>query len=1024
MRHVFYTFIYLIIYVISLLPLKILSGISYIVYLVGWEIIGYRRSVIIQNISRSFPQAKYGQINRIVDNYATHLVRIIAEWLKSFSESQSSILKRVSIEGQECLNENQNRDMFLVSEHFGNWEILNIISLFDNRPVHAIYTKQSSKIADFLSHKMRCRFGVQLLEKRDAVRYIMANKTPSIYIFIADQSPSHYSKKTLIFLNKQTLVFDGIERLSRHKNGEVLYTEILPHSDNKNIISFKKIIDGKNIINSFFKALESSINTYPHFWLWSHRRWKHTITLLLILTISTSMSFAQNVKIYGSLIDGIDKVGVEYATVVLYRSVDSTYVIGGLSDPTGHFSIEASRGDYFLEVNHINYQRYCHKIGSVEADTTLNVLSLSLNVLNISEVEVVGYTPSVRFTDKKSVYKVSDIPASASGSLIDIFKKIPTLTFDFNEAVLINGTPARFFVDGREVTSNELKAYSPTQIATIEVVSNPTAQYDADGLSGIVELNTKRNTLTGASGTVNLSGTHDMQTGSTNVSYNRGKPSLSSAFSIWDNYQHGYIETRTSRDTTINEIKANIMNITANAAVDYSFNERNTLSASYQYIDFGYNSKDYSAKRTGESDMRGITHQFAAEYNHKFVRYGETLKANFYYNETSPQTISRLNYTDEWFNVKNLNRNNSFVAMVDYSLPFTENANFDAGVKSHTRNIAIDRTDDFSGTPMQDKFSMRESILAAYVQLNSRMERFNVQFGLRSETNLADKADGSRKWDIFPNLSLDYTANENNILKLGYTNRVNRPSAADLNPFLLLIDPTSTFKGNPKLKPEYSHNVFIDYINRYEDNDIKLSIYYRAVNNLITKNFTNTSDGILYTPINIPTAHFYGIDFSSVQNFAKVLSIQPSAGISSVYIPNGTDKEFRNIHSFNLGLSVGVKLPYNFNIQALGRYSSGALSVGTSSQSAIVQGLAIGLPQFITEFSASKTLLRNNMTLSLRVTDPFKLQSNGFRVYSDNSRRESIYRMETRFVCLSLSYRFNNFKSSARKYDDGGIRVF
>lgn len=1024
MRHIFYTFIYLIIYLISLLPLKILNGISYIIYLVGWKIIGYRRSIIIQNISRSFPQAKYSQINSIADNYATHLVRIMAEWLKSFSESQTSILKRISLEGQEYLSENQNRDTFLVLGHFGNWEILNIISLLHNRPVYAIYTKQSSKMADFLSHKMRCRFGIQLLEKQDAARYIMANKTPSIYIFIADQSPSHQSKTTLMFLNQQTLVFDGIERLSKHKNGEVLYTEILPHSDNKHIISFKKIDDNRNITNSFFKALESSINTNPHFWLWSHRRWKHTITLLLILTISTSMSFAQKVKISGSLIDGIDKVGVEYATVVLYRSVDSSYVIGGLSDSIGHFSIEALRGDYFLEVNHINYQRYYHKIGSLEADTTLNVLSLSLNVLNISGVEVVGYTPSVRFTDKKSVYKVSDIPASASGSLIDILKKIPTLTFDFNESVLINGTPASFFVDGRKVTPNELNAYSPTQIVTIEIVSNPTAQYDADGLSGIIELRTKRNTLTGLSGSVNLSGTHDMQTGSANVSYNRGKLSLSSAFSIWNNYQHGYIETRTSSDTTTNGIQANITNITANAAADYCFNERNTLSASYQYIDFGYSSKDYSAKRTGESDMRGITHQFAAGYNHQFARYGETLKADFYYNETSPQTISRLYYTDERFNVKNFNHNNSFVAMVDYSLPFTENANFEAGVKSHTRNIAIDRTDDFLGAPMQDKFSIRESILAAYVQLNSCMERFNVQFGLRSETNLADKADGSRKWDIFPNLSLDYTANENNLLKLGYTNRVNRPSAADLNPFLLLIDPTSTFKGNPKLKPEYSHNLFIDYINRYEGNDIKLSVYYRAVNNLITKTFTNASGGILYTPINIPTAHFYGIDFSSVQNFGKVLSIQPSAGISSVYIPNGTDKEFRNIHSFNLGLSVGVKLPYNFNIQALGRYSSGALSVGTSSQSAIVQGLAIGLPQIITEFSGSKSFLKNSMTLSLRVTDPFKLQSNGFKVYSDNSQIESIYRMETRFVYLSLSYRFNNFKSSTRKYDDGGIRIF
>lgn len=748
------------------------------------------------------------------------------------------------------------------------------------------------------------------------------------------------------------------------------------------------------------------------------------IYLVISLLFIFQITFAQKVKISGTVVDEGTKTGIEYATVVLYRSADSTYMTGSLSDSIGSFTIQAPRGDYFLEVNHINYQRFYHKIGVVLADTTLHSLSIPLNILNLKEVEVLGYSPAVRFTDKAVVYKVSDIPASGTGSFTDLFKNIPSLTFDFNEAVLINGTPARFFIDGREITTNELKAYSPSQIATIEVMSNPTAQYDANGLSGIVQLHSKHTTLTGIGGAANISGAHDIQTGSTNISYNHKKLSFNSAFSIWNNHQHGYIETQASNATTRNDVLATIMNINANASADYHLNDRNMLSASYQYINFGYTSKDYSAKRMGKSDMRGITHQFVVGYNHQFSRYGETFKASFYYNETSPQTISRLNYTDEQFNVDNLNHNNSFVAMADYSLPFTENAHFEAGVKSHTRQISIHRTDDFSGIPSYDKFEMRESILATYVQMNSRMEKFNVQFGLRSETNLADRADGSRKWDIFPNISLDYAVNENNILQLGYTNRVNRPSAADLNPFVLLIDPTSTFKGNPELKPEYSHTIFIDYTNRYKGNDIKLSAYYRVVNNLITKTFTNTSDGILYTPVNIPTAHFYGIDLSSVQNCGKILSIQPSAGLSSVYIPRGTDKEFKNIHSFNLGLNIGVKLPYNFNIQALGRYYSGALSVGTSSQSAIVQGLAIGLPQLITELSASKSLLKNNMTLSLRVTDPFKLQRNGFKVYSDNSLRESIYQMETRFVYLSLSYRFNNFKNSARKFDDGGIKVF
>lgn len=747
--------------------------------------------------------------------------------------------------------------------------------------------------------------------------------------------------------------------------------------------------------------------------------------IIILFLLVSQHSYSQNIQVSGSLGDAESRSAIEYATVVLYCSTDSTYVSGGLSDSTGYFRIAAPCGDYFLGINHINYERYYQKTGYIKSDTTMNLISISPNTLTIGTVVVVGSGPSVRITNNKSIYKVSDIPSSNSGMLNDIFKSIPAITLDFNETALINGTPAKMFVNGREITSNELKAYSPSQIATIEIVSDPTAQYDANGLSGIIHLKTKHSVSEGVAGSVNISGAHDMQSGSSNLSYSHNKLSLVSAFSIWNNHQHGSIETLFNGNNTSNNIQADILNLTANLSADYSFDYSNTLSASYQYIDFGYTSKDNSEYRVGKSNMRGITHQIATSYKHLLAREGEIFKADVYYNQTNPQTLSLLNYADDNFAIYNRNSNNSIVAALDYYLPFTENANLEAGLKSHTRNISIYRKNDFFGGRVEsNNFSLNESIFAAYIQANSRMEKFNVQFGLRSETNLTDKTDGSHKWDIFPNISLEYAVNERNNLKLGYNNRINRPSSADINPFVMIIDPTSIFKGNPNLQPEYSHNVFADYINRYQGNEIKLSTYYRLVNNLITKTFETTTEGVLYSPVNIPTAHFFGVDLTANQNFGQILTVQPSIGYSCVYIPSGTDKEFRNINTLNAGLCIGIKLTHNFSIQALGKYSSGALSVGTSSQSAIVQGLAIGLPQLMTEFSVSKSLLNNNMTLALRVTDPFNIQKNGFKVYFEDSLRESIYHIQTRFVYLSLSYHFNNFKSSARKYDDGGIKVF
>lgn len=733
---------------------------------------------------------------------------------------------------------------------------------------------------------------------------------------------------------------------------------------------------------------------------------------------------AQHVTLKGDLADRNFQSKIEYATIAAYHSADSTFAAGGLSDSLGCFSFKLPKGAYYLEVSHINYQKLTQQLGVVVKDTTFATIGMIQQMNSLDEVVIRGTTPPVRITNEKSVFKVSEIPASSGGRLKDVLKNIPSLTVDFNDEVLINGTQAKFLIDGREISSSELASYSPSQIASIEVIANPTAKYDASGLSGIIQLKTKRNYSAGISGAVNASVAHDVQSGAANLSYNRTKWKLSSNFSLMNDYQHGFLETTLDNDFSQSKIKASVQNITGNIGIDYSLDEKRLLYASYQYLDFGYVARDSSDRRTGKTDMQGITHQFATGYTHQFTGNKGKLSANFYYNETSPATKSWLNdrIASHYYSMNNYN--NSYIGTLDYSLPLTGAAGLETGLKTHTRNISIWQAGDSEEALTDNHFSMRESILAAYILMNSKWGKFNMQLGVRGEINLATSMNDYRKWDIFPNLSLDYTLNEHNTFKVGYSNRLNRPSAADINPFKLHIDPTSSFHGNPSLRPEYSHNFFVDYVNTYQSGTIKVSTYYRLVNNLITKTFIHTNQGILYSPVNIGTAHFYGMDFIAMQNFGEIFSVMASAGTSSVFIPHGTDKKLRNVHSFNLGLTVDAKLPHGFRAQAVAKYSSGILSVGSSSQSPVVQGLAIGLPQLLTELCVSKLLLKDNMSLSLRVTDPFRLQQNGYKVYSDNSLRKNIYRMETRYVYFSLSYRFNNFKASRRSYEDGGVGVF
>lgn len=277
MRHlsILTPIVYGTLYVLSLLPRRVLYSTSGLFYIIGWRIFGYRKSTIIQNLSRSFPDKKYSEIDSIADQYARHLFLLFAEWLKSMSESRSSLEKRMIFRNKKLLEGDQN--VFLMLGHYGNWECLSILPFITNKPVYAVYKQQTSAVADSLSHKMRKRFGVKLLESRDAARYVLQNKVPSVYIFISDQSPSHLSKVKLSFMNQPTLAFEGVERLVRITKGNVLYTEIAPQDRGRYEISFQKIESQTDITETFFELLEQTINTQPQYWLWSHRRWKHLL---------------------------------------------------------------------------------------------------------------------------------------------------------------------------------------------------------------------------------------------------------------------------------------------------------------------------------------------------------------------------------------------------------------------------------------------------------------------------------------------------------------------------------------------------------------------------------------------------------------------------------------------------------------------------------------------------------------------------------------------------------------------------
>lgn len=279
---VFFNFIlsrlaYGVFYLIGLLPLSVLYAMCRLFYFIGWKIIGYRKSVIIQNLTRSFPDKNYVEIDSIAESYSSYLFSMFAEWIKSLSESNISQFKRVHFKNPKMLEGEES--VFLLMGHYGNWESLNMLPFVTDKPVYGIYQEQHSSISDYFCHKMRNHFGSNcaLLESKQAVRFILQNQIPSVYLFIADQSPPIQSKIKLTFLNQPTIAFEGVERLAIRTKGRVLYTEVIPLGKGFNDISFSEIGLETEITKVFFNCLQQTILRKPQYWLWSHRRWKHKV---------------------------------------------------------------------------------------------------------------------------------------------------------------------------------------------------------------------------------------------------------------------------------------------------------------------------------------------------------------------------------------------------------------------------------------------------------------------------------------------------------------------------------------------------------------------------------------------------------------------------------------------------------------------------------------------------------------------------------------------------------------------------
>ncbi|MFH7014022.1 TonB-dependent receptor domain-containing protein [Flavobacterium sp. FlaQc-52] len=786
------------------------------------------------------------------------------------------------------------------------------------------------------------------------------------------------------------------------------------------------------------------------------KKYMPKITLLIALLIISQYTFAQNSpSIKGTVSDG--KTPIEFVSVILKKSNDSTKVASyAVTDALGNFSLEkVVSGDYQLQFELIGFKTASKKITFINTGINLGttVLQNDTNVLNA--VIVNSNKKQIQKTDEGFVFNAASNISQTGGTATDMLKSIPTVAVDADGGISLRGKTPMILINGKNSAITNMDQIAASSIESIEVISNPTAKYDANAESGIINIKLKKNNQAGLNGAVVLGGGFGAK-GRMNSSVQLNQKTEKWNFGLgYDNRFAGrtkkikgertnyfiadehYIDQNRSDQRTegLQNLKFNI---------DFSPSERNTFS--FEALGNLENQDNdetlHTAVHTNTNNFfsNNIRHslelerskaaELAFNYDRKFsdnrksLNAGITSSFNFHRENTD---IDTNNYDENEVIIggpalqktHNYEKENISNAFLNYVVPISEKAIVETGYKGTFRffNSDFQSADqinsDYVVNPLASNiFDFNEQINAAYGLLNSFIgnaenPKWKYNLGIRAEqvTNNGKTQNNSDNFSnnylkLFPSASLQLNLKSDEFLKLGYSKRINRPDLDNLNPFVDITDALNPHGGNPYLKPEIIHIVELGYNKEWENYSISANAFYRNANNTI-KQYAELQDNgvVLLKPQNIGTTTTYGLE--------TIFSLKPfkfhNANLSITAFQ-------QNIDASNLAQDV-VNNAFNWYGKIINNFApwqGGKLQIIGNYNSALATPQGKRIPIYNVDMGFQQKLGKGNARLGLVVTDMFNTLESGYKnntaLFSNNRTSKS----DTRALMLTFAYTFKS----------------
>jgi outer membrane receptor protein involved in Fe transport len=763
------------------------------------------------------------------------------------------------------------------------------------------------------------------------------------------------------------------------------------------------------------------------------------IFLLIIIfcaSISVKAQFSvgggSNIKgrISGNIIDSLSKKPVDYATISLFKSGAKTPINGVLTDEKGNFKLDnINAGKYKITVSFIGYPT--KTIDPVittasKPDNNMGAIIIAPGARALSTVQVVGQAPLIENKIDKIVYNAEKDLTSAGGNATDVLQKVPLVSVDMNGNVALRGDQnVRVLINGKPSgatsasLSDVLKTIPADQIKSIEVLTSPSAKYDAEGSGGIINIITKTKNASGVSGSVSGGVGTRQNNGNVNFNYNKNRFNFSAnlggnltwpqtSTSMFDQTLQVGNTSEHNTSNTHNEIKRH--GARGSISAGYEFNGFNSINSTLTLNDGGFNANgggNYhfeSATQTLDYIGRSISHNkfsgfdWNLDYTHKFKKEGHEIVVSGQWSHSIVKTDYTNLFSDRYQSqlANNNGKNNEYTAQADYTLPINKMFKLEAGGKTIQRRInsvydifsvSPDGSNPILDTQNSNLYNYNQNVYAGYSVLTINLPKnFAVLAGARYE-NTQIEGDPQTPYagnnnsqtlqpftasynTYIPSLTLQKVLGSNT-LKLSYSKRIQRPSLQVLNPFINRSSQQSQSVGNPNLAPEVSQTVELNYNAFIKTSVINISAYYKNTRDLIEGIASPIEDNnvIVNRTVqnNVASNNSLGASFFGSINPIKALTIRGSINVftynPTVYAPYvnfiNQDALKTRLVSTLFG-SAQLTLPKNYIIEAFGFSNSARRTIQGSS------------PAFgIYAFGIKKQFLDKKASIGFNTVQPF-----------------------------------------------------